>query len=359
MFFETITLYTYGAMDIFTVKYDSDGNELWAIKAGGTSYEQGMDIAADEDGNSYVVGYFSSPTVTFGFTDITNSGINDIFVVKYDQNGVEQWVKSIRGDSYEGGTGISLSNLGVYITGYFASPVLDFGNGIQTTNNGDQSVFAAGFNHDGTALWAQSSDGTGQYMAENIKADNFGQVYIVGEFNNSSFGFDDFSLTNKGGNDVFFIQFDANYGYATWGDSVGGSNAETCKAVSSDQLGRVYFAGNFASDSVTIGGEEFTNGNPGTDDVFVAKQSNSLGLSEVSHAQVAVYPNPSSGVFHLKSDTQIKSVEVIGMTGQTVFKSIVNSDHFEIKLQNRPAGVYVLKIQTENGVKTQKLIIRH
>lgn len=296
MFFETITLYTYGAMDIFTVKYDSDGNELWAIKAGGTSYEQGMDIAADEDGNSYVVGYFSSPTVTFGFTDITNSGINDIFVVKYDQNGVEQWVKSIGGDSYEGGTGISSSNLGVYITGYFASPVLDFGNGIQTTNNGDQSVFAAGFNHDG---------------------------------------------------------------YATWGDSVGGSNAETCKAVSSDQLGRVYFAGNFASDSVTIGGEEFTNGNPGTDDVFVAKQSNSLGPSEVSHAQVAVYPNPSSGVFHLKSDTQIKSVEVIGMTGQTVFKSIVNSDHFEIKLQNRPAGVYVLKIQTENGVKTQKLIIRH
>jgi len=359
MFFETITLYTYGAMDIFTVKYDSDGNELWAIKAGGTSYEQGMDIAADEDGNSYVVGYFSSPTVTFGFTDITNSGINDIFVVKYDQNGVEQWVKSIGGDSYEGGTGISSSNLGVYITGYFASPVLDFGNGIQTTNNGDQSVFAAGFNHDGTALWAQSSNGTGQYMAENIKADNFGQVYIVGEFNNSSFGFDDFSLMNKGGNDVFFIQFDANYGYATWGDSVGGSNAETCKAVSSDQLGRVYFAGNFASDSVTIGGEEFTNGNPGTDDVFVAKQSNSLGLSEVSHAQVAVYPNPSSGVFHLKSDTQIKSVEVIGMTGQTVFKSIVNFDHFEIKLQNRPSGVYVLKIQTENGVKTQKLIIRH
>ncbi|MGB6092692.1 MAG: hypothetical protein WBF83_02915, partial [Moheibacter sp.] len=97
MFFETITLYTYGAMDIFTVKYDSDGNELWAIKAGGTSYEQGMDIAADEDGNSYVVGYFSSPTVTFRFTDITNSGINDIFVVKYDQNGVEQWVKSIGG----------------------------------------------------------------------------------------------------------------------------------------------------------------------------------------------------------------------------------------------------------------------
>lgn len=359
MFFETATLISFGAMDIFTAQYDTDGNEVWAVNAGGADYEQGMDIAADEDGNSYVIGYFSSPTVTFGFTDITNVGINDIYVVKYDGNGVEQWVKSIGGSSYEGGTGIAFAGGNVFVTGYFASSALDFGDGVQATNNGDQSVFAAGFNSDGTALWAQSSTGSGYYMAENILADDFGQVYIVGEFNNSSFGFDGFTLENKGGDDAFMIQFDGGTGTVTWADSVGGTESESCKAVSSGQLGRVYFAGNFASGSITVDGEELTNVNPGTDDIFVAKLSNSLGLSEVTPASIQIYPNPSNGIFNLKSDSNIKSVEVLNMTGQLIYGSKVNSNDFEINIQSRPAGVYILKVQTDKGFEIKKVIIRH
>lgn len=361
MFFETITLNSYGAVDIFTAKYDTDGNEVWVVGAGGTGFEQGMDISIDLDGNSYVTGYFSSPTVTFGFTDITNSGINDIYVVKYDENGIEQWVKAIGGSSYEGGTGISNDDDGnVYITGYFNSASLDFGNGVQTTNNGNQSLYVAKFNTDGDALWANSSKGNGLYMAENIAAARDGSRFlIVGEFNDSAFGFDDLTFTNQGGDDAFLIEFDDN-GNATGAESIGGSDYEQCKGLHVDDYYAVYIAGGFSSSSVEVGSFTLTNPNPTKDDAFVARRGGDLGVSDVSNpAIIQVYPNPSNGTFNLKSDSNIKSVEVLNMTGQLIYASKVSAKDFEINLQSRPAGVYILKVQTDKGSEVKKLIIRH
>ncbi|NQV17987.1 MAG: PKD domain-containing protein, partial [Armatimonadetes bacterium] len=70
-------------MDIFVAKMDTNGNWLWATKAGGISQDIGYGITIDDTGNSYVTGCFEE-TATFGSFSLTSSGHSDIFVAKLE-----------------------------------------------------------------------------------------------------------------------------------------------------------------------------------------------------------------------------------------------------------------------------------
>ena len=61
-------------------KFFSDGFE-WAISAGGSYIDKGLDISLDSNGNIYVTGEFHN-TVTFGNYTITSNGNYDVFVAK-------------------------------------------------------------------------------------------------------------------------------------------------------------------------------------------------------------------------------------------------------------------------------------
>lgn len=360
MHFESTTLTSFGNMDIFTVRYDADGNEMWAINAGGDGFEQGIGISTDNMGNSYVTGYFSSETATFGFAEISNEGINDIFVVKYDENGIEQWVKGVGGSLYEGGTGITTDSFGnVYLTGYFASTSLDFGNGVQISNQGSQSVFVAKYDTDGAAIWAISSKGIGDYMAERIAVGPNGNSFVVGQFTNSNFGFDDFTFTNKGGDDIFLIQFN-NDGQAIWADSMGGSNFDQGKRIYS-RLDDLYIGGSFSSNTISLGSITLNNFNAGKDDAFFAKLNvPGLGVTETSVAEsIQVYPNPNSGLVYINSNfSKLNRVEVFNVVGQLLYKENPISKSYMIDLRNMQNGVYLLKFCTDKTIQTKKLILR-
>src|ERR1035437_3279293 len=58
--------------DVFIAKYDASGNVLWAKSAGGTDWDEGLSVSADAHGNVFVTGTFFSPTLTFGFSLLTN-----------------------------------------------------------------------------------------------------------------------------------------------------------------------------------------------------------------------------------------------------------------------------------------------
>ena len=71
--------------DIFIFKYDSFGNTILAKKVGGTGFDEGKGIASDKSGNIYFTGMFTSPTIVFDNTILTNkneSENGDIFIVK-------------------------------------------------------------------------------------------------------------------------------------------------------------------------------------------------------------------------------------------------------------------------------------
>ncbi|MFM6051440.1 MAG: hypothetical protein ACKPA7_07305, partial [Sphaerospermopsis kisseleviana] len=76
--------------DTFIRKLDTNGNILWTKNLGGSSLDSGSSVINDQDGNTYVSGFFSG-TVTFDNITLTSAGNNDAFITKLDRSGKFLW----------------------------------------------------------------------------------------------------------------------------------------------------------------------------------------------------------------------------------------------------------------------------
>ncbi|HXF49695.1 MAG TPA: SBBP repeat-containing protein [Verrucomicrobiae bacterium] len=105
--------------DIVTVKYDSDGNELWArsYNGPGSGLDRGFDISSDSAENIYVAG------VSFGIDSTYN-----YVILKYDSNGNFLWEKRYAGPVfYYAFPKISVDRNGnVYLAGSDLQNQLDY-----------------------------------------------------------------------------------------------------------------------------------------------------------------------------------------------------------------------------------------
>jgi Beta-propeller repeat len=91
-----------GQCDVFVVKYDNQGVALWAVRGGGDNFDEAMDLALDGAGNVYFTGYYQSTTATFGSTTLARQGQMDIFVARLDPvDGSFAWAKRF-GDANNG-----------------------------------------------------------------------------------------------------------------------------------------------------------------------------------------------------------------------------------------------------------------
>jgi hypothetical protein len=140
--FDTITLHGLN-QTVFVAKYTSSGNIKWAKTGiGGGDYANG--IVTDRQGNAYITGMYSSNPITFGSYSLTNAGNYDIFVVKYDSSGNVDWAKRAGGIDADQGNGIALdTNTNVFVTGSFSSPSIVFGSTTLTndTTDGTSDIF--------------------------------------------------------------------------------------------------------------------------------------------------------------------------------------------------------------------------
>jgi hypothetical protein len=142
--FGPYTLNSANEMDIFVAKLDPTGNFLWAVRAGGTfntGSDVGIDIVVDAEGNTCLTGYFHG-TASFGSYTLTSAGNNDIFAAKLDPAGNWLWAVRAGGISFDCGDGIAVDGAGnAYLTGYF-SATADFGP-YTLTSAGNRDIFTA------------------------------------------------------------------------------------------------------------------------------------------------------------------------------------------------------------------------
>ena len=76
---------------------------------------------------------------------------------------------------------------------------------------------------------------------------------------------------------------------------------------------------------------------------------------------ILVYPNPSSGYLEIDiKDLELTNavLKVYNVLGDVVLKSFILNPISQINLSNQPKGIYFLKLQTEKGTATKKLIIQ-
>jgi hypothetical protein len=271
--FGTTTLTSHGAYDMFIVKYDSNGNVIWAKNEGGTSDDIGYHISTDTYGNIFVAGVFLSPSITFGSTTLFRSGASgsvNTFIAKYDSNGNVLWAKSNGGNLSDDIGGISVDLDGnVFLTGNFGLSV-NFDSTILNSDGGSD-IFIAKYDSSGTLLWAKSAGGTQGDGSYGIASDVSGNIYIVGYFSSSSLIWDTIILNNiNPGTGIFFVtKLDSN-GNALWATSAGKAYS---RSISIDTDGNLFVTGYF-TDSTDFGGSTSTLVGDSLTDAFIVKFDN-------------------------------------------------------------------------------------
>lgn len=251
--FGSVNVNSAGLDDIFIAKTDNTGLYQWVIRAGGTGSDRALSIATDASGNSYVTGYYFG-SATFGSQTITSSGAQDIFIAKYDNAGIFQWVQSAGGAGADIGNGIAVDNTGnVFVTGEFAGTAT-FGSASLSSMNGSVDVFTTKLSPAGTFQWSKKGSAHLTDRGIDVACDASGNCYITGQFSDT-ITFDQVHQNNML-NAVFIVKYDAS-GNEVWYRKIGGGAVNISTSICSDGTA-IYIAGDFQG-TITFFGSVNTN----------------------------------------------------------------------------------------------------
>ncbi|MBK9300237.1 MAG: SBBP repeat-containing protein [Bacteroidetes bacterium] len=407
--------------DIFITKLDSSGNFIWAKSMGGINEDVAYAIAIDNLENIYCTGKFRY-TVDFdpgvGTFIINSSGIDDVFILKLNSSGQFIWAKSISGQMSEIARALDLdfaNNL--YVSGsYVGTCDFDPGVGIFNVTSIDSSldIFILRLDSAGNFNWAKSFGGIGFDYSFAVTTDVFGNIYSAGEYRDIV-DFDPgpgiFNLTALGNNGDAFIHkispcylsnftqsscdsvaFNGQIYYSTGVYTQIFIDANGCDSVinlnltitdidtSVVQNGALCIANaNFATYQwlscipfqIIIGevNQSFTataNGSyavivsiNGCSDTSSCFTVNNVGLSNKKNdKQYIIFPNPSTGLFILKTESHISNVEIVNVLGIKVFDSKTTATTTICDLRKQPMGIYFVRLLDDTKIiATDKILI--
>jgi len=93
------------SLDIYLIKTEASGNEVWSKTFGGTDYETAYSVQQTSDGGYMVAGV----TASYG------AGVDDVYLIKTDANGSEVWSKTFGGPNDDIGYSVQQASDGRYI----------------------------------------------------------------------------------------------------------------------------------------------------------------------------------------------------------------------------------------------------
>jgi hypothetical protein len=237
---------------------------LWSHSFGDTSIDRGIRIAVDGDGNTFVTGSFGN-TVNFGGDDLTSAGMADIFLAKFDADGVHQWSKSFGGTHIDIGIATAADAAGgVVITGYFSSTV-NFGGDDLTTNIPSTDIYLAKFGPNGAHQWSQGFGSIPTDVGYDVAFDSGGNIVLTGTFSDTvSFGGAD--LISVGSWEGYLAKFDGSGGHI-WSKRYGGTEQDWSFALGLDGADNIVVTG-FFEGTANFGGSNLASA--GSVDMFLA-----------------------------------------------------------------------------------------
>jgi hypothetical protein len=248
-----------GGADVSVIKLDAFGNCLLSFIDGGPQGDEvGQGIATDVNGNVYITGSYTS-VANFGGTSIPTNGMADMFIVKYNTNGVQQWVAHGGGGFDDEGRAVSVDTAGnVFVCGYFRNTAT-FG-AFSLASSGNRDAFLAKLDANGNFAWAVKAGGNGGEEALAVATDIAGNAFTTGYFSSAIASFGQASVATNGGADLFVAKYDPA-GACLWVRNGGGITSDQGNDVVADALGNCYVTGWVVGDTVTFDGTvSITNG---------------------------------------------------------------------------------------------------
>jgi len=83
-----------------------------------------------------------------------------------------------------------------------------------------------------------------------------------------------------------------------------------------------------------------------------------IGITENDElSEIQLYPNPVTDKFKIEAgNIDILDIEILDITGKSILKLEAENEQYEFSLSGLTNGIYVVKVRTEEGVNTQKII---
>ena len=290
--------YGSGLKDVILLKTDDSGNEEWNVTFGGTYDEEGYAVIQTTDGGFLVAG------VTTSFS----SGGRDVWLIKTDNLGNEEWRSSLGGLSSDGGRSVQQTTDGGYIiTGWTFS----FGPGYMGNT---WLVKTDGL---GNEIWNSTFGGSDADRGYSVKQTTDGGFVITGYTSSFGAGLDDMILikTNGNGDETWNVTFGGggrDYGHAVQQRKDGGyiiagytlsygSGGDDVWVIKTDEFGNELYSDTYGGSSSDIAYEiQKTNDGgyivtghtlsygAGVHDVWLIK----IGEDLPEIRNISVYPNP-------------------------------------------------------------------
>ncbi|MEM9983949.1 MAG: Calx-beta domain-containing protein, partial [Bacteroidota bacterium] len=79
-------------------------------------------------------------------------------------------------------------------------------------------------------------------------------------------------------------------------------------------------------------------------------------LPSLSTQAIQMFPNPTQGQLELRSDFRMETVTVYNLIGKQVMNASPQADQASLNVENLPAGIYTVKVETPEGTWNSKLI---
>ncbi len=201
-----------GITDIYLIKTDASGNEQWTKTFGGADSETGYSVYQTTDGG-YII---SGSTMSFG------NGSTDIYLIKTDASGTEQWTKTFGGAGGETGYSVQQTTEGGYII-------------IGTTSsigNGNSDIYLIKTDASGTKQWTKTFGGASSESGYSGIQTFDGGYIACGR--TLSFG--------NGSADVFLVKTDSS-GVEQWSKTFGGAEYDVCRSIQQTNDGGYIISG--------------------------------------------------------------------------------------------------------------------
>jgi gliding motility-associated-like protein len=272
--------------DLVIFKFNSSGNVIWYKRIGSSSLDAAGGLAIDINNNCFITGTFYN-NCRFTSTDsLIHTGNGDIFLAKYNSDGVFQWAKRVGSSStLQSSMDLKFDGSNNLLMAGFYKDSLIIGSTLEDKaillGNAFTSTFIAQFDLNGKHIWSKRFLSTSNLTR--IRKINPGpnEIYLGGYFQgNLSFDIDTISSFIPATYDAFIYKTDLN-GNGIWVRRIRGSGTENFKSIALDENNNIYFLGNYNSTAIYIDSTESIiktiNGNVGGYDTFIGKY-NSNGL---------------------------------------------------------------------------------
>lgn len=163
-----------GGSDLVVARLDgATGAIEWIKSYGGTGEDQGFSIVSTTNQDGYIItgtsNSSSGPNIAAFDSDQPARGQRDLWILKIDQNGDDEWFKRYGGNEDEAGRDIIAVDGGKYvIASYAESNAVPVNFSYPSENRGDRDYWLITINENGDAIGGATFGGPGSDQAQAV-----------------------------------------------------------------------------------------------------------------------------------------------------------------------------------------------